>query len=455
MGDNKLKAGSVAGAAGDYLEKHNVYHMFEGLMQQLIIHKPADPIQFLIDQLTHPLPQRLIILGAPASGKGTQCEFIVKKYHVLHLSTGDILREQVRLETPVGLSVKKYLDNGALVPDDLIIDVVLAKLNSPECQKTGWLLDGFPRTRAQALALQAAGIFADKVILLEVPDGILVERVEGRRTDPVTGTIYHTKFNPAPEDIASRLTQRSDDTAEKVKARLASYHGNLKGVKDCYASDIGLIDANRHKDLIFKDIVEYIEQVPAKGPRKALRILFIGPPGAGKRTQAEVLSAKYGFVHVNVQKLIKTSFDKGHADKEQEIANLVKTKVTGDNNGWLIEGIPASTSMLRALEKSGLIPNKVIFLDVSAEEARSRIDNRRVDPPTGLFYNITHTPSAEIAKRLQKHPDDDETTINSLLQEYKESESDLKKFYQHNSKVIDASQPTQKVQQLVEDFIRA
>ena len=137
-------------------------------------------------------PLKIIIAGAPASGKGTQCEVIKADYNVVHLSTGDILRAAVKAGSELGAEAKSYMDSGNLVPDELITGVVCDRLSQPDCEYQGWLLDGFPRTSAQAEALSRAGYDPDAFILLDVPQQCLVERVTGRRTDPETGKIYHT-----------------------------------------------------------------------------------------------------------------------------------------------------------------------------------------------------------------------------------------------------------------------
>mmetsp|Transcript_8612 Transcript_8612/g.10878 ORF Transcript_8612/g.10878 Transcript_8612/m.10878 type:complete len:303 (+) Transcript_8612:185-1093(+) len=192
------------------------------------------------DSSSSTTPLKLIIAGAPASGKGTQCELIKKNYGVTHLSTGDMLRAAVSAGTEVGKLAKEFMDSGKLVPDEVIIGVVQDRLNEDDCKENGWLLDGFPRTPAQAEALAAAGIKADCFLFLNVPDEILVERVVGRRTDPVTGKIYHMTFSPPDdEEVLARLEQRSDDTEEKVKVRLEQFHANVEAVKGSY-SDIGV-----------------------------------------------------------------------------------------------------------------------------------------------------------------------------------------------------------------------
>lgn len=178
---------------------------------------------------------KIIIAGAPASGKGTQCEMIKEKFGIVHLSTGDMLRAAVAAKTSVGTLAKEYMDAGKLVPDEVIIGVVKDRLEEADCQEKGWLLDGFPRTRAQADALAEAGVCADCFLFLNVPDSVLVERVVGRRTDPETGKIYHMTFSPPEdEDVLARLVQRSDDTEEKVKVRLEQFHANVAAVQGCY-----------------------------------------------------------------------------------------------------------------------------------------------------------------------------------------------------------------------------
>lgn len=202
---------------------------------------------------------KLIIAGAPASGKGTQCEIIKKDYGVVHLSTGDMLRAAVAAGTEVGLQAKEAMDAGKLVSDDVIIGVVKDRLDEEDCKANGWLLDGFPRTPAQADALASAGISADCFIFLNVPDEILVERVVGRRTDPETGKIYHMTFSPPDdEEVLARLEQRSDDTEEKVKVRLEQFHANVDAVKGSY-SEIGVdIDGTAPPNEVSKAISEAI-----------------------------------------------------------------------------------------------------------------------------------------------------------------------------------------------------
>jgi adenylate kinase len=206
----------------------------------------------------------IIIAGAPASGKGTQCARIAEEYGVVHLSTGDLLRAAVAAKSKLGMEAKEYMDSGRLVPDQLVIDLVAEKLKSEECKKRGWLLDGFPRTFAQAQALAAVGAKVDAFISLQVPDDALVERVVGRRTDPITGAIYHLKFDPPPADVASRVTQRSDDTEEKVRVRLQQFHAHVNAVSDFYEKVMSVVDGAQPKGAVYTNIKKVLDVSKSK-----------------------------------------------------------------------------------------------------------------------------------------------------------------------------------------------
>ncbi|MBS0287665.1 MAG: adenylate kinase [Proteobacteria bacterium] len=171
---------------------------------------------------------RAILIGPPGSGKGTQAQFIMERFEIPQISTGDMLRQHVSEKTPMGTQVKIIMDSGKLVPDDIIIKMVQERIKKPDCSK-GFLLDGFPRTVKQAEALAMAGVQIDKVIEIDVPDDEIVKRLSGRWTHPASGRVYHTTFQPPNrahhDDVTGEpLIQRDDDKEETVRKRLAVYH---------------------------------------------------------------------------------------------------------------------------------------------------------------------------------------------------------------------------------------
>ena len=175
---------------------------------------------------------RLILLGAPGAGKGTQANFIKEKYNIPQISTGDMLRAAIKEGTELGLAAKKVMDAGQLVSDDIIIGLVKDRLKSADCAN-GYLFDGFPRTTAQADAMKDAGVKIDYVLEIAVPDDQIVERMSGRRSHPASGRVYHVKFNPpkveGKDDVTGEdLVQRDDDKEETVKKRLDVYHNQTE-----------------------------------------------------------------------------------------------------------------------------------------------------------------------------------------------------------------------------------
>ena len=245
---------------------------------------------------------RVMIAGPPAAGKGTQCQRIVEKvksckksrkrvessaadlfqttteknststsstrikktkknsshqFGLIHISAGDLLRAEVAAGTPAGAQAKKHMDEGQLVPNSVVVEMVKSRLAQRDAAENGWLLDGYPRSAEQAEAIAAAGIAPDLFLLVDVPDDDLVERVTGRRLDPVTGEIYHLKFRPPPAgdaEIAARLTRRSDDTEEALRARLATHHSNVAAVVGYYEGVMVKVDGSGKVDEVFGTI---------------------------------------------------------------------------------------------------------------------------------------------------------------------------------------------------------
>ena len=209
---------------------------------------------------------KLILLGAPGAGKGTQATFICGKFGIPQISTGDMLRAAVRAGTPLGLAAKKVMGSGALVSDDIIIGLVKERITQPDCT-SGFLFDGFPRTIPQADAMKSAGVKLDVVLEIDVPDAAIIERMSGRRAHLASGRTYHVKFNPPKvadrDDITGEpLIQREDDREETVRKRLQVYKEQTRPLIEYYAqwARTGSADAPRYERILGTGSVDEITQ---------------------------------------------------------------------------------------------------------------------------------------------------------------------------------------------------
>jgi adenylate kinase len=209
---------------------------------------------------------RVILLGPPGAGKGTQAAFICARYSIPQISTGDMLRTAAKAGTPLGLAAKRAMDAGQLVTDEIIVGLVIERIKQPDCAR-GFLLDGFPRTVAQSEAMNSAGIHADVLLEIEVPDTDIVERMSGRRVHLVSGRTYHVQFNPPKipgrDDVTGDpLIQREDDREDVVRKRLQVYHSQTRAVVDYFrgCADNGLAGAPAHRKVNGVGAVDEVRQ---------------------------------------------------------------------------------------------------------------------------------------------------------------------------------------------------
>eukprot|EP00605_Chrysophyceae_sp_TOSAG23-4_P001433 GSChrysophyteH1.ASY1.ANO1.1561.1 assembled CDS len=236
---------------------------------------------------------KIIIAGAPASGKGTQCEFIKEEFGCVHLSTGDMLRAAVAAGTDLGKEAKGHMDSGGLVPDQLIINIIIARLAEEDCITKGWLLDGFPRTRAQADALQEAGLSCDTFILLNVPDHLLVERVCGRR----------------------------DDTEEAIMVRVQNFHANVRAIIDAYQRQLVSVDGTRSPSVVWAELRARIKR---SFQREV--ILAMGAPGSGRKDVCLELAKQSDYCLLNVGDALRA------ATTSHKSADLIMSAMDAGNN---------------------------------------------------------------------------------------------------------------------------
>lgn len=403
-------------------------------------------------------PPQIVICGPPAGGKGTQCELLVEEFGVIHLSTGDMLRAAIQADSPLGLQAKSFMDTGELVPDELIINVIIERLQQSDCQAHGWLLDGFPRTASQAQAMIQQGILPDAVVVLEVPDEEVVKRISGRRIDPETGKTYHLEFNPPPADEAllARLIQRSDDTESTILNRLTKFHENCDAVVDSFHACAKTLRVNgmQNKQTIAQYVCEEIQALKNAQKFRVLvrkqrleppKLIITGPPAGGKGTQCEVLVEHFDVVHLSTGDMLRASIQAGaplglKAKSFMDAGELVPDELIIDvilerlqqpdckSRGWLLDGFPRTATQAAAMLEQGIVPHCVLVLEVPDEEVIKRISGRRVDPVTNKTYHVDfNPPPPDVRSRVIQRSDDNEDTIRNRLE----------KFHENSDSVID------------------
>lgn len=210
---------------------------------------------------------KLVLIGCPGAGKGTQAKILSKHFGLAHISTGDLLREQVKSETPLGLKLKSIMESGGLVSDDIVSELLSQRIKADDC-KNGYILDGYPRNASQAEGLSAIVGELDRVVDIEVADELIIERMSGRRSCGGCGAMYHVKYNPPKaegicDSCGGKLITRSDDVPETVKHRLDVYHSQTAPVIDYYNKKgiVLKIDGSKPIDEVSKELTELLEKL--------------------------------------------------------------------------------------------------------------------------------------------------------------------------------------------------
>jgi adenylate kinase len=203
----------------------------------------------------------LIIAGPPSVGKGTLCNIIGNKLGLVHISAGDMFRESIKAQNKIGRKVAKYVQNGRLVPDKVVIAMINDRLAQTDCVQNGWLLDGYPRSEKQAQSLSMAGHDVDSVIVLDAPPTTILERGLGRCIDPVDGKVYHKIHNPPPSSILHRIIERPDDTKETLLRRYDEYKKTIERILRAYGSKVHIIDASRDMDTYIYEVNSLLDSL--------------------------------------------------------------------------------------------------------------------------------------------------------------------------------------------------
>lgn len=455
----------------NYADQHGIFDLYKRLLAELVINKPDDPLNFIIDFLRKDdddVP-RVVVIGPPASGKASVSHMLSKSLGISHITKDGIMSGADVIE-----QVQHFTNVGQPLPPHVWAKMVHSRLSMYDAIKKGWVLDNVIETREQALALSVLGVYPKHCILLDAPDTVLIERASGKRVDPVTGNIYHVTFDwPSSIEIASRLEESPGSSDTEVAERLIIYHRNIDGIKSCYQHVLKTINADQPKADVFSHVMTFVCQQPRSAAPHTPRIILIGPRGSGRGTQAELLANKYRLVNVDCGRLIsqaiasnsstghacKSYVDKGLAVPDVIVLNLLKDRLSQLDcvtRGWVLHRYPLTRDQAESLQGAGFLANRVFFLDISSEAILERLTLRATDPMTGNQYHLLYNPprTQEVKDRLQTHPSDTVDAVTAELSKYQAYREELLDYYSnYGCQRVNVDQDTHTIFETLESMI--
>jgi len=437
----------VPPAFAHYLEKHDVFQLFEDMLKKLLIEQPENPMQYMVDMLKKPEAPKIFVSGPPAVGKRSIADAVSEMCSAPVVDADEAVAAAIAAGSEAGKRAEPFVTGGEAVPNDIKTDVLLDRLNEKDCAENGYILCGYPNNRAQAVLLQMAGVLPVKFILLDASDKVVEERADGRVYDNASSARYHTTYDPAPEgaDVEARPAA---DFAEQ----LITYRRNAQDIELSYARTLCKVDADNERSDVLAATWNHVCTKPYSNSPTLPRLLLLGPPGSGRGTQAYLLALKYDLVQVSLSELkkeamngartraaaaLRSAEEAGQEAPDSLLLALVTDRLSQldcQTQGWVLEGFPNTPEQAQALNMFGYLPSRVFALSVPDDAVLDRLTTRRLDPITGEMHAVggpayKPTLSAEAEARLVQHPDDDDQVVSGRLAAYRAVEPALNAFY--------------------------
>ncbi|KAM9743949.1 adenylate kinase 8 isoform 1-T1 [Menidia menidia] len=439
-----------------YADQHQVAQLMQNLMSSLVIHQPDDPISFLIKELQRSCTDvpRVMLLGPPAIGKHTLALRLSAELRAVHVTPEGLLQDQSGLGTPSEQD-----------PEEQLVHLVPQRLKEVDCSHSGWVLEGFPRTRLQALALQRAGVLPHHVVMLEAPEEVLVERNRGRLVDPLTGSVYHQTFIwPEDQSVAERLEGGRGLADRQLLAELSRHRCEVTGLSSAYQHVLKVVNGDQPHAHVYQQVLAFVR---TRHRSRTPRILLLGPPGSGKSLQARLLAQKYRMVDVSCGRLLR-AVAAGGSELAEEVQSYLEsgqpvpdplvlqvleerlTRPDCSSRGWILTGFPSDLQQAQSLKEGLTRPNRVLVLDLTDEVCLDRASLSATDPVSGQrFSALTRPAPPEVQNRLQTAPKDHPQTLRRRLDQYRVQATALQSVFP-DSVQIDADQNPHSVFEAIE-----
>ncbi|ORX45569.1 P-loop containing nucleoside triphosphate hydrolase protein [Piromyces finnis] len=452
----------------EYADKHDIFNIFHDMLQKLLTKQPMDPIEYMIEHLQQPQVPSIILHGITTSNTKVVGSILARKLNCEHIVVSELIKEAIEMKTSLGVQAESYYNDRRMVPDNIVISLIFKKIQDQSVVNRGWILQGYPKTREQALLMKRKGIIADSFILLDISEETVNKYISDMKYDTKTSTAYHEKYNPPPNNI--RLDNLIDIPVEfliRIKNKIEFYNRNLPNIANCFKS---IYRSYYYPDGIYgkeEDVANAIYnnlgQRPIIDNPFCLKIAIAGLPGSGKTLLSEFIAKRYGVVHVSVENVIleeiSTNSELGfilksfvnHYNKAPKdiVLDLIVRRLKKEDceqNGWILDGYPTTQEEIDGLNKFEIYPNRLIYLDVPKETCISRLVDRRIDTKTGYRHNIQNLPP-EIEKmvgnaqqqqslsKLRQQEHDKKSYVLERMEEMADLKEILIKNYKYKSRI--------------------
>jgi len=400
--------------------------------------------------------RRWVVLGPPGSGKAVQCARLSEKFGVIHVSAGELLRDQIAKQTAVGKKVQQFVEEGRMVADNTISKLVVERLQQADCKQHGWVVEGFPQSLSQSAALEEAGLSPSKVGMLKLSQATMNQRCEARRFDAQTGTKY---FEAIPEDeeasvggemveeaIRARLVRKQSDLEEVLGKRVAVFNDQMNDIAAHYKSILKNVDAERAAERVFDDCIRMVESNP-------WQMIVVGGPASGKGRLIESCVGFFELVHLTVPLILKSmkttevgkrAFQAMMDDKEpdvDDVCTLVVERIQKEDclhKGYMLDGFPNSKESAQLLKTKGMKVQQLVLVDCSIETALDRQIHRRRDKKTGKVYDLKTNPPPEGAVLVHRQTDSPEE-VTARFEKYLKEVDGIDLVFGKKSSTVDGN----------------
>ncbi len=395
-------------------------------------------------------------MGPPGSSRKEHALALAGHFDWTCISVGDLLKKEVTKKSEYGKIIAKAQKVYEYPPDNIVVDLVKKQILQYEKEGVSWIIEGFPRTKVQAISLQKIGVIPDKFILLDVKRSTSVTKVKNNLISQNTSL-----YGPELEEVAARA--------------LEEYDLHIKGVTSAFKGFVYNYDATeKSTGDVANDLARMLRiRFRSNAPRRPPRVILLGPPGSGRYTQAKIISHRYGLVHLNTRNLLKAQIkanpdqgkiiaqclDNGIAVPDDIVISLIEQRIKQSDcrvNGWVMDGFPQTEAQVNFLNTLKIKPSLVCLFEQPDEESIRRLANRRIDPQTGEFYNteISQPEDEATISRLVDLPEDKQNVVQNRIEFWGKSIAHLEEAFKHTLLNVQADKAVEQITELICDAIQ-